>query len=211
MTNSASPAPRKSFPLFAQLLAGTGSPLHPAGVASSFLSVTTPHPRGCWLGCSRFVTCTSVSWIGALLPCSQPSGHSHFLQKGAEASLGNIPPPQSLKSLAPGVSMRPIAEVLGPLAAFESVSPCSSEPSGQLCAGWGRGHRLGNCGQDLRLLQRERLTLCAAAFSLRPSRYSCILYRICLAHNFPSLGPLSQSTWSETKAVTLSPLAHPLI
>lgn len=108
VTNSASPAPRKSFPLFAQLLAGTGSPLHPAGVASPFLSVTTPHPRGCWLGCSRFVTCTSVSWIGALLPCSQPSGHSHFLQKGAEASLGNIPPPQSLKSLAPGVSMRPI-------------------------------------------------------------------------------------------------------
>lgn len=118
VTSSASPTPRKSFPLFAQFLARTGSPLHPAGVASSFLPVTTPQPRGCRLGCSRFVTCTSVSWIGALLTCSQISGHSHFLQKGAEASLGYIPPLQSLKSLAPGVGMRHIAEVLGTPAAL---------------------------------------------------------------------------------------------
>lgn len=124
---------------------------------------------------------------------------------------GKYPSSSVPKESGPRCEYETHTEVLGPLAAFESVSPCSSGPSGQLCAGWGRGHRLGNCGQDLRLLQRERLTLCAAAFSLRPSRYSCILYRICLAHNFPSLGPLSQSTWSETKAATLSPLAHPLI
>lgn len=187
----ASPTPRRSCPLLARFVAGTGRPLRPAGGGGGqfFPFVMNPQPRGCQLGCSpicymhfcllnrRFAHLFSNQWSQPLSP-KRGGGLPGIYPSSSVPKESGPRCGRETHSRGPGSPRLPLS-----LSLRVPVGPVDS----CMLAG------AGETGQDLLLLRCERLIV-GAAFSLWPSLCSCILYRICPARSFTTLGSLSQST-----------------